>query len=144
MGRFIGEDPIGFFGGINFYAYAENNPTTLIDLFGLGAIKEGVKDKLRKELGPHLPKDLAETIIDKAAAAFEAEADRLGLSTKIKLVSANPLLSRKKRESELEKLSQPVLENLKEKAKEDAELRETQEALEKAAGEHSTCPKPHI
>lgn len=33
--RFISEDPIGFGGGINFYVYAYNRPTTLRDPLGL-------------------------------------------------------------------------------------------------------------
>jgi RHS repeat-associated protein len=35
FGRFISEDPIGFGGGINVYAYVGNSPTNLIDAFGL-------------------------------------------------------------------------------------------------------------
>ena len=35
IGRFISEDPIRFSGGINFYAYVGNNPTSRIDPFGL-------------------------------------------------------------------------------------------------------------
>jgi RHS repeat-associated protein len=31
IGRFISEDPVGFNGGINFYAYVKNNPLNLID-----------------------------------------------------------------------------------------------------------------
>ncbi len=34
-GRFIGEDPIRFQGGIDFYAYTLNNPANWIDPFGL-------------------------------------------------------------------------------------------------------------
>lgn len=34
-GRFLSEDPIGFRGGINFYAYARNNPVNVQDPLGL-------------------------------------------------------------------------------------------------------------
>lgn len=34
-GRFISEDPIGFQGGLNFYAFVKNNPVTLSDPSGL-------------------------------------------------------------------------------------------------------------
>jgi RHS repeat-associated protein len=34
LGRFISEDPIAFFGGMNFYSYVNNNPANLIDPFG--------------------------------------------------------------------------------------------------------------
>ncbi len=35
LGRFISEDPIGFAGGMNFYAYVENNPLKWVDPWGL-------------------------------------------------------------------------------------------------------------
>ena len=31
LGRFITSDPIGFWGGINFYAYCLNNPVNWVD-----------------------------------------------------------------------------------------------------------------
>ena len=34
-GRFISEDPVGFSGGLNFYAYVRNNPLSFVDPMGL-------------------------------------------------------------------------------------------------------------
>jgi RHS repeat-associated protein len=36
IGRFISEDPIEFYSGIDFYAYVHNRPTSYIDPLGLG------------------------------------------------------------------------------------------------------------
>jgi len=38
--RFMNADPSGFDGGLNFYAFADGNPVSLIDPFGLGAMGE--------------------------------------------------------------------------------------------------------
>ena len=35
VGRFISEDPIGLFGGVNLYAYVDNRPTGSVDPSGL-------------------------------------------------------------------------------------------------------------
>ncbi len=37
IGRFISEDPIGFQGGLNLYAYVGGNPLILVDPSGLGS-----------------------------------------------------------------------------------------------------------
>ena len=39
--RFNNPDPSGFAGGLNHYAYANGNPISLLDPFGLGAINDG-------------------------------------------------------------------------------------------------------
>ncbi len=41
LARFISEDPVGFLGGGNFYAYVGNNPCTFVDLLGLGPCEVG-------------------------------------------------------------------------------------------------------
>jgi RHS repeat-associated protein len=38
--RFVGADPSAFSGGLNFYAYANGNPVSYLDPFGLGAVGE--------------------------------------------------------------------------------------------------------
>ncbi|MGA2800997.1 MAG: RHS repeat-associated core domain-containing protein [Verrucomicrobiota bacterium] len=38
--RFLNPDPLGFSGGLNFYAYANGNPVSYLDPFGLGAVGE--------------------------------------------------------------------------------------------------------
>src|SRR5439155_18683176 len=35
IGRFVSEDPIKFGGGMNFYTYVADSPTTMIDPWGL-------------------------------------------------------------------------------------------------------------
>ena len=42
--RFISEDPAGFAGGPNFYDYAKNRPTNLIDPTGLFTIRNGIRE----------------------------------------------------------------------------------------------------
>ncbi len=37
--RFINPDPAGFGGGLNWYAYADGNPVSMVDPFGLGAVE---------------------------------------------------------------------------------------------------------
>jgi len=40
--RFIGADPSGFSGGLNFYAYANGNPVSYVDPFGLGSVNDAI------------------------------------------------------------------------------------------------------
>lgn len=40
--RFLNPDPLGFGGGLNFYAYANGNPVSYLDPFGLDAFNPGL------------------------------------------------------------------------------------------------------
>jgi RHS repeat-associated protein len=40
--RFINPDPSGFSGGLNWYAYANGNPVSYLDPFGLGALESDI------------------------------------------------------------------------------------------------------
>jgi uncharacterized protein RhaS with RHS repeats len=48
VGRFISEDPAGFAGGLNLYAYVGGNPIMLVDPSGLGA--EGIIARTRNTI----------------------------------------------------------------------------------------------
>jgi RHS repeat-associated protein len=47
-GRYIESDPIGIEGGLNTYAYVENNPVNAIDLFGLATYSIGLGGSLQQ------------------------------------------------------------------------------------------------
>ncbi len=50
--RFLNPDPIGFSGGLNFYAYADGNPINLVDPFGLGSMESVGGTWLRNAKAP--------------------------------------------------------------------------------------------
>ncbi|MGY6274216.1 RHS repeat-associated core domain-containing protein [Methylomonas sp. MgM2] len=60
-GRFLGRDPLGYFGGVNLYEYIQGRPATLVDPYGLKKIWgwkhiEGVSvdESPTKWFGPYL------------------------------------------------------------------------------------------
>ncbi len=74
IGRFISEDPIQFYGGNNFYAYVNNDPTSLVDQFGLAPASpqycsrlldkiQNIQNRIDKRLGEldEDPQNLPET-----------------------------------------------------------------------------------
>jgi RHS repeat-associated protein len=54
-GRFLSEDPIDFAGGINFYAYVQNDPLNLADPLGLRATKAATADCIAQGLQALFP-----------------------------------------------------------------------------------------
>jgi RHS repeat-associated protein len=44
--RFVSEDPIGFYGGMNLYSYVGNQPLLLIDPYGLSPLSDCVQRHL--------------------------------------------------------------------------------------------------
>ncbi len=55
IGRFLSEDPIGFDGGMNFYAYVGNDPTDDLDSYGLKRRKRRPKSPKCDAVFPHDP-----------------------------------------------------------------------------------------
>jgi RHS repeat-associated protein len=54
-GRLLSEDPIDFAGGINFYAYVQNDPLNLFDPLGLRATKAATADCIAQGLQAFFP-----------------------------------------------------------------------------------------
>ena len=49
VGRFINKDPIGYLGGMNLYAYAENDPVSLTDPLGFMSLWDRFVATMEKE-----------------------------------------------------------------------------------------------
>ena len=64
--RFINADPAGLAGGMNFYAYADGDPISMIDPSGLGATPADRNDQARKDFMSAYNQKQAET-----AAAYK-------------------------------------------------------------------------
>ena len=54
-GRFMQTDPIGYGGGVNFYAYVGNDPLNLVDPFGKATLQIGLAGSLSLPFGIIIP-----------------------------------------------------------------------------------------
>ncbi len=84
--RFINADPSGFGGGLNFYLYANGNPVSELDPFGLGAVGENgsepsMLDQFKEAWG--LPTGVAGEQQGEQAAANVLNAATFGLANPI-------------------------------------------------------------
>ena len=69
--RFINEDPSGFAGGLNLYAYAGGNPIYFIDPSGLGPEAGGLGSTVLSVLGVFPGVDLMVAIVDPKATILD-------------------------------------------------------------------------
>ena len=87
MGRFGGRDPIGEYGGVNLYTYAENSPVRLTDRYGLTGKDAAGEEK--KDEGWEATKQLAEDLIKQAGGELDQaikNAMKLGDKSKVELL----------------------------------------------------------
>src|SRR5947209_3532009 len=75
-GRFLSEDPLGLNAGMDFYSYVSNNPSNLVDPFGLTSTCGGCKDKNKNPINPAIQK-----LIDDSYKTYE-DCFRKGLGIK--------------------------------------------------------------
>jgi RHS repeat-associated protein len=73
-GRFLSEDPIGLDGGVNFYSYVRNQPTNLIDPFGLQDKSPG---GYYRSLGLSEEEIAIQIALDEADSAIESADDEM-------------------------------------------------------------------
>ncbi|TWT45266.1 tRNA3(Ser)-specific nuclease WapA precursor [Phycisphaerae bacterium RAS1] len=70
LGRWISRDPIGEAGGVNLFAYVENECVTQVDALGLFILLSGCRAKEDTPAGP-MPRDSAECCADAKAAGLD-------------------------------------------------------------------------
>ena len=81
MRRFVSEDPIGLWGGINFYSYVGNNPVDNLDpygLFGWDNLFRYIFKKIAGQIGKNIGKNIAEREFDNSPEQQEMDKDTDG------------------------------------------------------------------
>jgi RHS repeat-associated protein len=76
--RFINADPSGFSGGLNFYAYADGNPISYLDPFGLDAFDYGTGISLLDKGLDWVAENFANPVGDAVVNGLSQQIQRIG------------------------------------------------------------------
>jgi RHS repeat-associated protein len=132
LGRFISEDPIGFAGGANLYAYVENNPALFSDPLGFAVYQP---------TAPAPPTGSTSILswfaYDLRQRAYEAQLNKTGTDAALDAMGMAAPLGMAARGG---KSAAELAKHLGDVASFEAELKGLKEALERATGPKTRKP----